>query len=192
MRRAMISLSYVVLVAVGLGLAGLVIYRIRVNSQEFKVWLAAATWFSDQGMNGTVDRSTFLPAKELGSRPLIHPGWCSERVPLDHATIETFYDKNRESYRIVFGHGKLASVTERQEDASFTERLVAKLIHQESGDGQPTRRLVFSRVAFEDRGRLAVLYAEYLCPLCGFGGYFVLEQQGNEWVVRDVCPRWES
>lgn len=53
--------------------------------------------------------------------------------------------------------------------------------------------LALSRVGFNMRGNVAVVYVDCVCgPLCGHGTYYVLRKRGGKWIVGEDHWRWAS
>ncbi len=182
---------YCIVVTILLILATSAFFVLEPSRQEHMVWIATGMWFSAEGMDGAVNSTTSLPSEETPVQPLAIMQ-CFVKIKPQPETLAAFQNENLRQRRILFGRGKLQRDTRNEDDSPMLDRLASKLIGEQVSNTKQLPELIFSRVGFNRQKTEALVYAEYLCPLCGYGGYFSLQKQGEGWVIADVCARWVS
>jgi len=54
-------------------------------------------------------------------------------------------------------------------------------------------KIVFSRLLFNDRKTMGLLYYEFRCGgLCGYGNLLLIEREGKSWKIKDALRTWIS
>ena len=163
----------------------------EVSRQEYKAWAAVTQWFSVHDKYAPVRADTRMPheATVLKGADLVN---CFRRVKPSLELLRIFEDENLHQRSIRFGRDRLQHSVDKDDNVLFWDWLASTLIDERSSDAEPVKEIVVSRVGISSEGDAALVYAEYLCPLCGYGGYFLLERQGSSWGVADVCMIWVS
>lgn len=159
--------------------------------RENQVFLTVAQWFSGQGMKGAVAAKTSLPARNAVLPPRETPS-CFENYHPPSSLAESFTVSNRQQRDLTIHRRTLERAVSSSATVPFFEGLAERLLGGEAPASAVDKRLIFSRVGFNKEKDEAIVYVEYLCPLCGYGGYFYLQDTNAGWVIRDLCARWES
>ena len=184
-RATPVALVLVLGLAVSVGVAA------GPSFEEYAIFGAVLNHLSSQQLEGDI-RSASISRKTMTPEEA-DPSWIVERCSADtelttlSLRIQGISTK-RPSYFLL---APRSDANLPLSEWGFIESL-ANLVAGLEPASFLSAEVAFSRAAISPDGTRAVVYAEFRCPLCGFGGYFGLSRPGEQWEVTEQCIYWVS
>lgn len=171
---------------------GLLAWKWPVGSTEEAVYhaLLADLHFEDRIL--AIEGRTSLP-REAAEIEATHG--CFERLGISSELANAFRDANGFQRRIPEAVAERAGIA-----LSSSHGPVARLVRRVAGSEQApacldssfANHVRVSRVGFTGDVQAALVFVDFHCALCGYGGLVLVEYEAGSWRVANDCALWVS
>lgn len=186
-----LKLRLAVYLAVALwGALGLAFWYWPVGSAEISVY----SWIVERWGTGVTPLTEYRTELPDDAGPLENRlDWCFKKSRPAPQLVRAFEASNRWQASIPKWRApQVLPLSSAHGPSAILTRILAREPPTDCLNMGLDSHMRFSRVGFAPNGSAALVYAEFHCALCGYGGYLHLRRTGEQWELADECTVWVS